>query len=194
MSNTATYLATSAGVPDYMAPEVNEGSIPMTDRVDIWSLGCILYRMVTGSLLFHDRRDLLVYGMLKSSPPPVVQKRGFSVACEDFLRDVLQTSPGDRPSAEGCLKTGWITSGDLGSGGRLGSDIYRRLSKIALAAPDIDTFSDMAAHQGAGKTTAPSSETCHSSGSGAALRGKLLCLQDDGEKLTTRRLVDRTFE
>ena len=58
ITNTTTYLATSAGTPGYMAPEVGEKSVPKTDRVDIWSLGCILYRIVTGSPLFNSRREV----------------------------------------------------------------------------------------------------------------------------------------
>ena len=154
ITNTTTYLATSAGTPGYMAPEVGDTSIPRTDRVDIWSLGCILYRMVTGSPLFNSRRDVWRYADREPSPPWAVKNKGFSVACEDFLRDVLQPSPEDRPSAEDCLKAGWIMSGVLGSGGRIGSDIYRRLAKIELAAPDIDTFSDMAALRAADNTLA----------------------------------------
>ena len=64
-------------------------------------------------------------------------------------------------------------SGVLELGGRIGSDIYRRLSKIELAAPDIDTFSDTVAYWDVDETIiAESSGTCHSSGSGATLGGK----------------------
>ena len=132
-----------------MAPEVGDIAIPKTNRVDIWSLGCILYRMVTGSPLFANRRDAWRYASKASSPPSVVQNRGFSIHCEDFLRDVLQASPGDRPSARGCLKTGWIMWEDLGSEDCIGSDIYKRLSKIELEAPDIDSFSHTVAVHGA---------------------------------------------
>jgi len=124
-----------------MAPEVEDAYTPKTDRVDIWSLGCILYRMVAGRPLFNSRRDVWRYADRESSPPLVVKNGGFSIPCVDFLRDVLQPNSKDRPSAEGCLKAGWIMSEDLGSGDRIGLDIYRRLSKIKLAAPDIDTFS-----------------------------------------------------
>ena len=192
--NTTTYLETSTGTPGCMAPEVGDTSIPMTNRVDIWSLGCILYRMVTGSPLFNSRREVWRYADRAPSPPSVVKNKGFSVACEDFLRDALQPSPKDRPSAEDCLKTGWIMNGDLGSGGRIGSDIYRRLAKIELAAPDIDTFSDMAAQSGVDKTIATDSGAFHNSSSGATLGGKWLYFQDDGENLTTHRLMDRTLE
>ena len=40
-----------------MAPEVHDTAQPKTNRVDIWSLGCILYRMVAGSPLFKDLEE-----------------------------------------------------------------------------------------------------------------------------------------
>ena len=115
--------------------------MPKTNRVDIWSLGCILYWMITGSPLFISRRDVWRYADRASSPPSVVKNRGFSIYCEDFLCNALQARPEDRPRAGICLKTGWIMSGDRGSEDCIGLDIYRRLSKIELEAPDIDSFS-----------------------------------------------------
>jgi len=75
MPNTTMYQAALAGTPSYMAPEVDDTSIPNTNKVDIWSLGCILYRMITGSPLFNDRRDVLRYAKRASSPPLVVKNR-----------------------------------------------------------------------------------------------------------------------
>ena len=146
------------------------------------------------SLAVHCSTAAGRYADRAPSPPSAVKNKGFSVACEDFLRDVLQPSPEDRPSAEDCLKTGWIMSGVLEYGGRIGSDIYRRLLKIERAAPDVDTFSDMVAHQGVDETIATSSGAFHNSSSGATLGGKWLCLQDGGENLTTHRLMERTLE
>jgi len=138
-----------------MPPEMDT-PIPKTSGVDIWSLGCIMYRMVTSNPLFDGRLNVWEYVVGAPSPPSVVKNRGLSITCEDFLRDVLQPKSEDRPNAEDCLKTGWIMSGDPRSGSRIGSDIYRRLSKIELEAPDIDSFShtvtDGEAHEAPART------------------------------------------
>ena len=155
-----------------MAPEMEDTSNPKTNKVDIWSLGCILCRMLTGYPLFNSRREVWRHVDSASSLPSAVKSKGLSIACENFLGDVLQPSPEDRASAEDCLKTGWIMN--LGSEGSISPDIYMRLYKIGLEAPDIDTLSDMVAHQETDKAITWSSETCNSGGSGDAFRSKWL--------------------
>ena len=139
-----------------MAPEAEDTSNPKTNKVDIWSLGCILYRMVAGNPIFHSRREVWRHVDSASSLPSAVKNKGFSVACENFLGDVLQPKPEDRPSAEVCLTKPWIMNKASGSEYSIGSDLYNRLIKIQRAAPDIDTFSDIFANRKADNTLARS--------------------------------------
>jgi len=101
--------------------------------------------MLAGSLLFNGPREVWRYADSESSPPLAVRKGGFSGPCVNFLGDVLQPEPGGRPSAEDCLKKAWIMNKDSGPEYSIGWDLYSRLSKIKLAAPNIDTFSEMVA-------------------------------------------------
>ena len=103
--------------------------------------------MVAGGHLFNSRREVWAYADRVTSPPQAIRNSGFSAAYKDFLRDVLQPSSDDRPSAEGCLMKPWITNKASGSEYSIGSDLYNRLANIERSAPDIDTFSDMAVHQ-----------------------------------------------
>ena len=106
--------------------------------------------MFAGSLLFNDPFEVWKYAMIPSSPLPVVENLGFSIACENFLHDVLQPKPEDRPSAVECLKKDWIISKPGASAYSIGRDLHTKLSKIQLAAPNVDTFSDMVTNQAAG--------------------------------------------
>ena len=105
--------------------------------------------MFAGSLLFNDPVEVWKYAMIPSSPLPVVENLGFSIACENFLHDVLQPNPEDRPSAVECLKKDWIISKSGASAYSIGRDLHTKLSKIQLAAPNVHTFSDMVANQAA---------------------------------------------
>ena len=55
LTNKSGLLAGTAG---YLAPEIIEGKAYGTP-VDIWSLGCLLYAMLTVSLPFADQQEAL---------------------------------------------------------------------------------------------------------------------------------------
>ena len=148
---------TIAGTQDYMAPEMDDMKIPKTNRVDIWALGCILYRMFAGSSLFDGRFEVWRYAGSASSPPLPVKSAGLSITCVDFLSDILKSKPEDRPSAEDCLKKPWIMSKAPGPEYSIGMDLYKRLLKIQNEAPDIDSFSEKVAARVAYRTPARSS-------------------------------------
>lgn len=149
-SNASTYLRTTTGTFGYMAPEMLDTSIPKTSKVDIWSLGCILFRMVAGRLLFQDLSALYRYAINTSSLPPPVGNVGFSTPCENFLASVLQPSPDDRPSAEACLNAAWIMNEGLGPKYAVGKHLYTNLSIAMVGAPGVDTFAETVADQRAG--------------------------------------------
>ena len=128
-----------------MAPEVHDTSQPKTNKVDIWSLGCVLYRMFSGNLLFRDSFEVLRYSWAASSSSLALDDMGFSIPCVSFLRDILQPSPEDRPSAEDCQKKAWIMSEDPGPEYSIRTDLYGRLSKINQQAPNVQSFPDMVA-------------------------------------------------
>ena len=130
-----------------MAPEAHDTSQPKTNRVDIWSLGCILYRMSAGNLLFNDPFQVWKYALSASSSPLAFDNIGFSIPCVSFLRDVLQPIPEDRPSAEDCQKKSWIMNEVPGPGYSIRVDLYTRLSKINQRAPNVYSFLDLVANR-----------------------------------------------
>ena len=139
-SNASTYLKTTTGTQGYMAPEMHDTSKPKSNRVDIWSLGCILYRMFAGNLLFNDPVQVWKYALTASSSPLELDNIGFSIPCVSFLRDILQPIPEDRPSAEDCLKKAWIMRKVPEPEYSIGKDLYTRLSEINQRAPDVHSF------------------------------------------------------
>jgi TolB-like protein/tRNA A-37 threonylcarbamoyl transferase component Bud32/Flp pilus assembly protein TadD len=65
----------SVGTAAYMSPEQGRGE-KIDSRTDIWSLGVVLYEMMTGVLPFRGEYDhAVVYSLLNEDPPPVLDLR-----------------------------------------------------------------------------------------------------------------------
>lgn len=64
-----TALQTLTGTPAFAAPEIRLFHVPIdgvlsktyTDAVDVWSLGAIIYLMLTADCFFKDTRHLIQY-------------------------------------------------------------------------------------------------------------------------------------
>ena len=62
----------SAGTPLYMAPEQWDDSDNVTDRADIYSLGCIFYRLLTGKEVYHELTDKQIAELCQAHQSGVV--------------------------------------------------------------------------------------------------------------------------
>ena len=62
-----TKTATILGTPAYMSPEQAQ-RLPTDRRTDIWSLGAVIYEMVTGRLPFEGEREQAVLYSIVSEP------------------------------------------------------------------------------------------------------------------------------
>lgn len=95
-----TASGTIVGTPHYLAPEQARG-LPLDYRCDLFSLGCVLYRMLTGILPF-DGPDLL--GLLSSlavdEPRPILERAPETPpALVELIRQLLSKSPQQRPAS-----------------------------------------------------------------------------------------------
>ena len=55
------------GTYDYMAPEVIAQSAPYGKAVDWWSLGTLIYEMISGLPPFYDRNKRIMYNKILTS-------------------------------------------------------------------------------------------------------------------------------
>ena len=89
------------GTPSYMAPEQCKGAGRVDHRADLYSLGCILFRMLCGRAPFVAEGGGEILAQQIYAPPPVP-----STLCADlpaeldrFILHLLAKEPGDRVSS-----------------------------------------------------------------------------------------------
>uniref|UniRef100_A0A8D2KXF7 MAP/microtubule affinity-regulating kinase 3 n=1 Tax=Varanus komodoensis TaxID=61221 RepID=A0A8D2KXF7_VARKO len=102
-------LDTFCGSPPYAAPELFQGKKYDGPEVDIWSLGVILYTLVSGSLPFDGQN-------LKELRERVLRGKYrvpfyMSTDCENILRRFLVLNPTKRCTLEQIMKDKWINIG-----------------------------------------------------------------------------------
>src|SRR6266700_735024 len=85
------------GTPDYMSPEQVLGE-PVDGRADLYSLGVILYQMVTGTLPFHGETPMQVAAQHLQVPPnsPRLLRPDLPVAAEQVMLRVMAKRPAER--------------------------------------------------------------------------------------------------
>jgi serine/threonine protein kinase len=102
-----------------MAPEIlnyldTEPGSEYTNAVDIWAVGCIIYRLISGRVPFPPGRLLVKYCEDKSLfPYDALFDAGIKSEGSQFIRQLLLPHPGDRHSASQALKHNWILSGEF---------------------------------------------------------------------------------
>ncbi len=92
-----TKTGTTLGTMAYMSPEQVQGE-PTDHRSDIWSLGVVLYEMVTGQLPFKgDYGQVVGYNILNEEPEPITALRaGLPMELEWIVGKALAKDAAER--------------------------------------------------------------------------------------------------
>jgi hypothetical protein len=94
------------GTPDYVAPEQIQGHV-VDCRADVYSLGCVVYEMLTGHVAYEKDTDVAKLWAHVADPPPMpsAQRPDLVHAFDEVVARATAKDPGDRYPTAGDLAT-----------------------------------------------------------------------------------------
>jgi len=104
-TETLTQTGSALGTVTYMAPEQLKGK-PPDQRADIFSLGIVLYQMVSGQRPFHGETSAeIISSILRDAPPPVTDlKIELPSHLGRIIKRCLEKNPSHRYQTAGELR------------------------------------------------------------------------------------------
>ena len=130
-----------SGTLTYIAPEVFSGTY--NEKVDIWSVGIIIYMMIFGrpplSFREHNKvpKDNNQYIHILQNKPELQQ---YSLGFQDFIKNLLEVNPLKRFSAKQALNHSWLKN-LTSSGPNLHSKILESIREKRNQSKIQQTFS-----------------------------------------------------
>ena len=100
----------TVGTPSYMSPEMIDGNVTYVS--DIWSVGVIVYQMITGDLPFIGKGDdnKTLYEKIKNGnyDTEILNEKDCSEEAKDFINKALQKDIKNRLTVDEALNHPWI--------------------------------------------------------------------------------------
>lgn len=110
LSHTLASAETLTGTPYYTSPEICLGK-RYNSKTDVWSLGCVLYELVTFAHPFDGRSQRQLFdNIIRANYTPIAaalagRQVQYSAGLSALVGGMLMKNPRDRPSASSLLKT-----------------------------------------------------------------------------------------
>jgi calcium-dependent protein kinase len=119
-----------AGTPYYIAPEVIVGL--RTTKSDMWSVGVILYLLVSGYLPFQGDTQAELFARIKKVKYHFnhVEFKSVSENCMDLIKKLLVKNANERLSAADALKHPWFLQDTNTMQNSLDENVFKRLKKF----------------------------------------------------------------
>eukprot|EP00826_Nyctotherus_ovalis_P012527 TRINITY_DN13320_c0_g1_i1.p1 TRINITY_DN13320_c0_g1~~TRINITY_DN13320_c0_g1_i1.p1 ORF type:complete len:393 (+),score=58.79 TRINITY_DN13320_c0_g1_i1:206-1384(+) len=115
VANSVSRLKAFCGTPSYMAPEIITKQEYLGPPADMWSLGIILYTMLSGKFPFKGANEEELFASIMKGiyvvPPEA------SPAARDFLSKLLNINPMERPTCDEMMKDAFVSAKPAFRGG-----------------------------------------------------------------------------
>eukprot|EP00960_Hanusia_phi_P047390 758381-Hanusia_phi.AAC.4 len=106
MSSETDMAKTMIGTPYYLSPEICEDR-PYNHKSDVWSLGCVLYELLTLRHAFEAKSlSALILKIIRGRFSPV--SSSYSREVRSLVDAMLQNSPAARPSVANILSLSFL--------------------------------------------------------------------------------------
>lgn len=106
-SSALTEMGQMLGTPRYMSPEA-VARMPIGPPADLYSLGCILFEMITGRYVFMENQPVLLMSAHLKEPAPRLSEVSKDLdsppALEALVEDLLKKLPTDWPGSASSVK------------------------------------------------------------------------------------------
>jgi serine/threonine protein kinase len=104
-------VSTPCGSPCYASPECLSGALYDPVKSDVWSLGVMVFVMMTGSFPWTTTNKPHLYDQIRRGDYSV--PAGVSRKCADFIRKLMTVDPAARLTAEQALAHPWLAGGSF---------------------------------------------------------------------------------
>lgn len=101
-----SYLQTWCGTVCYSAPEMLKGEKYAGEKVDVWSLGIILYALLCGELPFDEDDEMATKKLIISEEPKFPEH--MPEQAKELIKKLLSKRPLIRPALADILKNPWL--------------------------------------------------------------------------------------
>lgn len=106
-SGRLTRAGEGLGTPDYLSPEQARG-VNLSPACDIYSLGCMLYEMLTSKPPFDGKQAVVLSQHLFVAPVSIRERAPeiqIPSALDELILSMLAKSPSERPSSQAVFET-----------------------------------------------------------------------------------------
>uniref|UniRef100_A0A7S4RWQ1 Non-specific serine/threonine protein kinase n=1 Tax=Alexandrium monilatum TaxID=311494 RepID=A0A7S4RWQ1_9DINO len=126
-----TKMSQSCGSLHYVAPEVLAHSY--TTQADMWSLGIIMYMLLTGTTPFRGSEEQIAMKIKSGNPYYCSRFFKLSEQAQAFVRALLVHNPARRLTASAALEHPWVMRRNRAQDTFIGQDILASLRSFARA-------------------------------------------------------------
>ena len=141
-----TVTGTSVGTPAYMAPEQAAGEKNLTERVDIYALGSVLYEMLAGATAFTGPSvQAIIVRAMTTDPAPIHPIRtAVTPALDAVILKAMSRTPADRFASMTAFSEAVATAAVSTAGAPQKSVLRRPMVRVALAAGAVAVLATIA--------------------------------------------------